>query len=284
MSLNLLRRLTPCFGSSAQTALASEHFQANTSCPLHFLPDSLHTLGSRRRPTLMTMEKQFKTDIRGLLGRLPMFAAVEAETLDRIALHVTEHRLARGEVLFRQNEPCSSFFLVAHGQIKLAVCAPNGNEKVVEIVPAHMSFGEAVMFLDRPFPVTAEALTDSLILGVPREVVEGLIDSDKRFARKLLAGLSMRLHSLVQDVEGYALRSSTQRLIGYLLREASGKDESAPIEIDLPTSKQVLASRLSVTPETFSRILNNLTRAGLITVDGKSIHIISLARLREHEA
>lgn len=230
------------------------------------------------------MEKQLKADVRGLLGRLPMFAAVDATSLDRIAEHVTEHRLARGEVLFRQNSPCTGFYVVVHGQMKLAVSAPNGNEKVLEIIPAHMSFGEAVMFLGRPFPVTAEALTDSLVLGVPRDPVQDLIDSDKLFARKMLAGLSLRLHSLVKDVEGYALRSSTQRLIGYLLREAGDESEAGPVEIDLPTSKQVLASRLSVTPETFSRILHNLGSAGLLEVDGKTIRVPDLAKLRDHEA
>lgn len=231
------------------------------------------------------MDKSLKADVRGLLGRLPLFAAVDGAALDRIADTVSEHRLIRGEVLFRQNDPCTGFYLVVHGQIKLAVSAPNGNEKVLEIISAHMSFGEAVMFLGRPFPVTAEALSDSLVLGIPREPVQELIDTDKLFARKMLAGLSLRLHSLVQDVEGYALRSSTQRLIGYLLREAGdGGLAQGALEIDLPTSKLVLASRLSVTPETFSRILHSLSSAGLIAVDGKTIRVPDVARLRDFEA
>ncbi|GAB2876755.1 Crp/Fnr family transcriptional regulator [Uliginosibacterium flavum] len=231
------------------------------------------------------MEKQLKADVRGLLSRLPLFAVVDAESLDRIAETVGEHRLVRGEVLFRQNDPCDGFYVVVHGQIKLAVTSPNGNEKVLEIIPARMSFGEAVMFLDRPFPVAAEALTDSLVLSIPREPVQELIDTNKLFARKMLAGLSVRLHSLVKDVEGYALRSSSQRLIGYLLGEAGeGGLAQGALEIDLPTSKQVLASRLSVTPETFSRILHTLSSAGLVEVDGKTIRVPDVSRLRDYEA
>lgn len=231
------------------------------------------------------MEKQLKADVRGLLGRLPLFAAVDPESLDHIATASSEHRLARGEVLFRQGSPCTGFYVVVHGQVKLAVSAPNGNEKVVELIAAQMSFGEAVMFLERPFPVTAEALTDSLVIFIPRDPVLELIDNNKRFARKMLAGLSVRLHGLVQDVEGYALRSSTQRLIGYLLREAGeGGLAQGALEIDLPTSKQVLASRLSVTPETFSRILHNLSNSGLIRVDGKTIYVPDVVQLRDFEA
>lgn len=232
------------------------------------------------------MEKR-KADVPGLLSRLPLFASIEPAALHAIANDATEHRLARGEVLFGQGTPALGFYLVVHGQIKLAVTAPNGNEKVVEIVPPHMSFGEAAMFLDRPFPVAAEALTESLVLHVPKASLFALLDRDPGLARRMLAGLSVRLHSLVKDVESYALRSSTQRLIGYLLRQVAeeGKHEEADghIEIELPTSKQVLASRLSVTPETFSRILNALASAGLVEVHGKSIRLLDLVGLRDFE-
>ncbi|KAF7600107.1 MAG: Crp/Fnr family transcriptional regulator [Candidatus Dactylopiibacterium carminicum] len=231
------------------------------------------------------MQTPPKADVRGLLGRLPLFSALAPHELDRIAADTTEHRLARGEVLFRQHSPCTGFFMVAHGQIKLAVSAPNGNEKVLEIIPPHMSFGEAMMFLDRPFPVTASALTESLVLGVRREAVLSVLDNDPHFARRLLAGMSLRLHSLVRDVEGYALRSSTQRLIGFLLSAGGAADEAqGSLSVDLPTSKQVLASRLSVTPETLSRILHGLADAGLVQLDGKTIHIPDVAHLRDFEA
>lgn len=229
------------------------------------------------------MEKR-KADVPGLLSRLPLFSSVERAALDAIAEEVSEHKLARGERLFQQGDPCRGFYVVVHGQIKLGVTAPNGNEKVVELIPPHMSFGEAVMFLDRPYPVFAEALTESLVLHIPRAQLDALLDRTPGLARRMLAGLSVRLHSLVKDVEAYSLRSSTQRLIGYLLRNADESGAAGVVEVELPTSKQVLASRLSVTPETFSRILNALTSAGLVEVHGKHIRLLDLAGLRDYEA
>ena len=226
---------------------------------------------------------KLKPDVPRLISRLPLFSVADPASIKAIADAAGEHHLSRGDLLFQQGDPCKGFFAVVHGQIKLAVTAPNGNEKVVEIISGSMSFGEAVMFLDRPFPVFAQALVDSLVLSIPRDVVLPLIDQNPMFARKMLAGLSMRLHSLVQDVEAYALRSSTQRLIGYLLREAGAEDIPGAVEIDLPTSKQVLASRLSVTPETFSRILHSLSDSGMIDVQGKTIRIPDVLKLRDYE-
>jgi CRP/FNR family transcriptional regulator, dissimilatory nitrate respiration regulator len=70
-------------------------------------------------------------------------------------------------------------------------------------------------------------------------------------------------------------------LIGYLLQHAPDDDDASNrVEIKLPTSKHVLASRLNLTPETFSRILHELSSSGLIEVQGRNITVPDLRRLR----
>ncbi len=110
------------------------------------------------------------------------------------------------------------------------------------------------------------------------------IDSEPTFARRMLAGLSRRLHGLVNDVEAYSLRSGTQRVIGFLLQGRPG-DESGEnaVQIVLPTNKNIIASRLNLTPEHFSRILHELAAASLIEVDGRNVHVLDLAGLRKYE-
>jgi CRP-like cAMP-binding protein len=234
----------------------------------------------------MTSDKKTAPDIDipTLLSQLPLFSALAPGQMQRIAAGVRERRLAKGEMLFQKGDPARGFFVVVSGQIKLALPSAQGNEKVVEIIGARQSFGEAVMFMDRPFPVFAEALVDTRLLHIGKDAVFQLIDTDASFAHRLLAGLSMRLHSLIADVESYTLRSSAQRLIGYLLQHSPHEDEAGNrVEIRLPTSKHILASRLNLTPETFSRILHELSEAGLIEVQGRNITVPDLRRLRTHD-
>lgn len=223
-----------------------------------------------------------RLDIPALLSRLPLFSELSSEDVTRISESTREKRLAKGEMLFQKGDPPRGFFVVVFGQIKLAFPSSQGNEKVVEILGPKHSFGEAVMFIDRPYPVFAEALADSLLLHIARNAVFDLLESDPGFARRMLAGMSMQLHSLVCDVESYSLRSSTQRVIGYLMQHCppEGGCEGA-LEISLPTSKQVIASRLNLTPETLSRIFHDLAEAQLIAVHGKQIRIPDLKRLHE---
>jgi CRP-like cAMP-binding protein len=96
--------------------------------------------------------------------------------------------------------------------------------------------------------------------------------------------MSLRLHGLVRDVEAYALDSGVQRIIGYLLRDQSDGETApgAPLVVTLPVSKATVASRLSITPEYFSRVLHELEDAGLVKVDKREIHIPDAARLARY--
>src|SRR5215471_13017079 len=227
-----------------------------------------------------------KIKTEAFLASVPLFKELAPSELAPIAAGTTVIEVPRGEVVFNRGDPCEGFHVVVYGQIKLAFVSAEGNEKVVEIITPGNSFGEALMFMEKPYIVMAQALVDSLLLHVSRDVVFAELERDPRFARKMLAGLSRRLHGLIGDVEAYSLQSGTERVIGYLLRQdaSAGSAESDPYVVTLPTSKAVVASRLNVTPEHFSRILHELVEARLIKVDGRDVTIFDAAKLRDHHS
>jgi CRP-like cAMP-binding protein len=92
----------------------------------------------------------------------------------------------------------------------------------------------------------------------------------------------MRLHHLITDVESYSLHSGRQRIIGYLLRDNLSNNEKT-ITVTLPTNKGVIASRLNLTQEHFSRILHELSENGLIIVEGRKIQIPDVEKLRQYD-
>ena len=228
-----------------------------------------------------------KITTQAFLSRLPLFSDLAPAELDRIAAGTTEVHVPRGEVIVNRGDPCVGFHLVVYGQVKLAIVTPQGGEKIVELIGPGYSFGEAVMFMERPYYVMAQAVADSFLLHISRRAVFEGLERDPAFAKKMLAGLSRRLHGLVTDVESYSLQSGTERLIGYLLRQDERPDGAqgspgASYVITLTTSKTIVASRLNLTPEHLSRILHELATAKLINVDGRDIHILDVAKLRAY--
>jgi len=220
-----------------------------------------------------------------LLAGIPMFNGLAPEEIARIVRSCREIRIERGEILFHRGDPCTGFHIVVSGQIKLAFTSSQGNEKVVEIISPGQSFGEAIMFMDKSYIVFAQALADTQLLHVSKAVMDEELERDPRLGRKMLAGMAMRLHQLMNDVESYSLQSGKQRIIGYLLREIPEEQaDKDAISITLPTSKGIVASRLNLTQEHFSRILHELADNGLIVVEGRRINIPDIARLRAHDA
>ncbi len=221
-------------------------------------------------------------DIGRVLANLPLFQQLRESELTNLAAGTREVGLSKGQILFQKGTPLDGFYVVVHGQIKLAFSSPQGHEKVVSIVGPGQSFGEAVMFMEKPCPVFAQALEDTRLLYIAKQGIFAAIDHDSAFARRMLAGLSMRLHGLIRDVEDYSLHSSTQRVIGFLLQLA-GTSAGGPVEFELPASKHIIASRLNLTPETLSRILHGLSELGQIAVKGRRITVLDMARLRQFD-
>ena len=221
-----------------------------------------------------------KIKVQDFLSVLPLFGDLAPEDLGEIAAGTTERKVARGEMVFHRGDPCVGFHTVVYGQVKLALTSPQGGEKVIEIIGPGHSFGEALMFMEKPYIVSAQALADSLLLHVAKGAVFSSIERDPKFARKMLAGMSRRLHGLISDVEAYSLSSGTQRVIGYMLK---GEDHKDGDQFRLEVSKTVIASRLNLTPEHFSRILHDLAARKLIAVNGREITILDIQRLRDYQ-
>ena len=219
------------------------------------------------------------------LSVLPLFQEMNAAELERLAEGCSLRRLARGEMVFRCGEPCDAFHVAVTGQVKLFALSSAGQEKVIELIGPGSSFAEALMFTGKPYFINAQALTATLLLTGGKRAVISEIERDCRFALRMLAGISRRLHGLVHDVQAYALHSGMQRVIGYLLRDQQAEDcvSGDVLTVSLPVSKATIASRLSLTPEYFSRTLHELEAAGLIEVDKRDIHILDVRRLAGYQ-
>ena len=215
------------------------------------------------------------------LSEFFMFRELNSEQIARIAEHSQIIDFPKGTSVFNRGDAAVGLYILLEGQLKLGVTSPQGSEKIISIVSPGESFGEAILFLERQFPVYAQAILDSQVLLVPKSLIFSMLDNDPMFARKMLAGLSIRMHQLVQDIEMLSLQSCTQRFIGYLLQISADAPDAS--NVTLPASKTTIASLLNLTPETLSRTLAKLQQLGLIEVNGKDVTITDVKKLRKYD-
>jgi CRP-like cAMP-binding protein len=222
-------------------------------------------------------------DLRRAIASAPMFGGLDQAHVDLLAAASRSIFLPAGQVLFRRGTPSTGFYMVREGRMQLSVSNSEGVVKVVEILSPGSAFGHAVMFLREPYPVDATALADTQLVFVPVGAVDRVLDEDPSMARIMLASMAKRLQSKVQDIAMLSLQSATQRIVAYILGavEAGAKHpaEAVSASVELPALKQVLASRLGMTPETFSRAMRTLSADGLIRVEGSVVEIPDVAAL-----
>jgi CRP-like cAMP-binding protein len=222
--------------------------------------------------------------IRQFIANLPLFSGFADDDLERIEDGATRVHAARGTVIFRRGDTCNGIHAVLFGQLKLALNAMQGGERVIDLIGQGQTLGEAALFLDEPYIATAEALTDTELVHISKATVLAEADRNPKFTHRLLVNLSRRLYRRISDLESYTLCSATDRVVGYLLNDLPECREQDKASLTLPAAKGVIASRLNLTHEHFSRILRDLTTAGLIEMDGRSITIPNVDGLRARMA
>lgn len=199
-----------------------------------------------------------------------LFARLTEAQLKRVVQRARILRLDEGQQLFAQSDPADRFFYVISGQIKLSRLSPEGNEKVIDIVTAGNTFAEALMFLEGPaYPVNATALGPTELISIDSHDFANMLRDSIDTCFLMMGDMSQRLRGLIAEIDNLSLQSGTCRVAAYLLKMAP--EDAEEFKLDIP--KGVMASRLSVKPETFSRILRNLQDSGILSIKGAQVRI-----------
>ncbi len=220
---------------------------------------------------------------RRLLDDLTLFSELDGAQRQLIIDTTRRCLLKEGEYVFDMGQRAERFYLVITGQIKLFRLSEAGNEKIIEIMGPGKLFAEAVMFLpEQRYPVNAAALCDSEIYGFDMRRFLGLLYESNELCLRLMGRLSMKLHWMVNEIDRLTLQNATLRVVHFLL-ECLPNPKSGMSVIELPAPKYSVAARLSITPETFSRILHSMERDGLLRIHGSTIAIPDVEALRNHQ-
>jgi CRP-like cAMP-binding protein len=213
-----------------------------------------------------------------------LFAGLEPRVFDELVATMGLRHIAKGGVLFHRGDNADHFYFLNSGLIELSLIAASGEKKTLEVVGPGRTFGEAIAFMrEHKFPVTAESLADSELCQIPNKAYIDLLQSNPGACMRLLADISRHLHARVREIEHLTIQNARSRLISYLMDHVAETTENNEAVVRLNLPRHVIASRLSITPETLSRLLRNLTDEGLISTEDRIVFIHRLSDLRLYD-
>lgn len=226
---------------------------------------------------MVDMSQKNADDIKERLKQHHLFSKLTDLQLDMVYKYSQITKLDEGQILFNQSEKVKAFYMVLKGRIKLFRMSADGQEKIIEIVNPGEVFAEALMFIDQTdYPVSSAALSETEVLCINSEQFKNMLWDSTETCLLLLGDMSFRLRKLVNEIDKLTLHSGTCRVASYLVQEMpEGKSEFA---LEIP--KNIIAARLSIKPETFSRIIKSLNKQGILSIDGNSVVVHDIDMLK----
>lgn len=212
--------------------------------------------------------------LRSLFASLTLFSGLPDSAIAKLLAACSERHLAASQSLYAADEPIHHMFVLVSGSIKRFATPAHGGEKVIELISPGQVVGLCELFSSLRFSSHAQALSDSIVLSIDAADFRSLLAKSPELATRIIELLARRQCAIESEAVSQHALTSTRRVLDYLVEQAGG---SLPVAgestVPLGSSKKLIASRIGMAPETFSRTLRQLTDSGVIVVDGRKLHI-----------
>ncbi|MCH8498205.1 MAG: Crp/Fnr family transcriptional regulator [Marinobacter sp.] len=215
------------------------------------------------------------------LRQHPLFNKLQNEDFEYIVGHLRRIKLGHHQLLYRQDTVAQNFFFVVSGRVRLFRLDYTGVERTLDSLGPGDCFAEVMIYADpAQYACYAEALKQTEVLMIPIRAFRALIARQPAYADLVMRHYAMRAVERFHDLEIMTVQNARDRLIRYLL-DLVPAHRLKDVEVELPLPKCLVASRLAMQPETFSRILGELKSNGLVRVNRSRVIIQDPGRLAQ---
>ena len=210
-----------------------------------------------------------------LLGRVEPFRALDEPARLTMVEHASRRVVDKGQMVFWQDDPGESMFVLLEGSVKLLVCSRDGELIELHRHDAPAIFGELALLDGGPRSASAEAVERSTLLVVTRPEVLQLLRSDEQVAEALLSTLGAMVRRTTRQVSDLAFLSLQGRVAAKLL------DLAEPDQVRTRRVTQVeLATMVGGARQTVNQALRSLESRGYIRSSGHMFEILDRDQLR----
>ena len=201
-----------------------------------------------------------------LLAATDLFKGLAAADLGACASRFRQVRFGKGQIVFGRGDAGTHLYLIAEGQVRLAIGTSEGRELSFQIAVSGDLFGEIAMLDGRARSAEATALTPVTAYMLERSAFRELWLTNPTITDEIIAFLCWRIRNASDRLETNALYPMEVRLARFLL-VALGNKQAAPgrrVPLELGFSQTELALLLGASRPKINVALGILEKAGAI--------------------
>jgi CRP/FNR family transcriptional regulator/CRP/FNR family cyclic AMP-dependent transcriptional regulator len=222
-------------------------------------------------------------DIKSSLHNIPLFADLNSDELEQLAQLCRQRTVSKGNVIFYEDDPGTSCYIILAGKVKIVVNADDGREHILGVLQENDFFGEMSLIDGQPRSASAISVEDVTMITIQRDEFLKLLRSNPDISLKLLVALSHRLRVTDRNLESLAFLSAPGRVARLLLELGKEHGEKTPEGTTFThnMTRQELASLAGTSRETLTRVLMDYQDRGIIHLDKNRLTLKNEAKLRE---
>ncbi|WP_409341717.1 Crp/Fnr family transcriptional regulator [Paenibacillus sp. MBLB4367] len=214
------------------------------------------------------------------LRKVPLFNPWNDSQLEAVAGLCTRKSFKAGTVLFRENEPGNTFYIVLKGSIKLYT-SRGGDEKILSVIHEGDCFGELSLLDGKARSASAQTLSDSTLLSLTASQFLSLLKSDFYMTLMIMRELCQRLRDTNQHVNDLTFLDARSRVIKSVITLANkhGNRQGNTITIKLVLNYDELSQMSSVQKPVLMQVMRDLHDKQILVHEGSDIKL-DLSKLR----
>ncbi|WP_185155116.1 Crp/Fnr family transcriptional regulator [Chryseobacterium sp. c4a] len=175
------------------------------------------------------------------------------------------------ENIFSEGDTPHYYYQIITGEVKLNNYNEEGKEFIQNFLSEGQSCGESILFIDKPYPMNAEAITDCSILRLHKSAFFKLLHQSPKLCMEVSSFLSQRLYYKFVMMLNISSQNPSIRLKGLMDYLKSFQDDESPYSFMIPLTRQQMASLTGLCVETAIRTIKHMERDKILKIENRKI-------------
>jgi CRP-like cAMP-binding protein len=177
----------------------------------------------------------------------------------------------KGELIFSEGDQCRYYYQIIEGAVKMFNINLEGREFTQGIFYEGESFGEPPLFTNVPYPASAEACQNSIIIRLPKEIFLKLLEENSDIQMKLILLLANRAYSKAMTAKIIMNSTPEVRILSFMDYYKS-KHKLGARKVLIPITRQQIANHTGLRVETTIRTLSRLKDKGRVEIINHKVY------------
>jgi CRP/FNR family transcriptional regulator len=219
--------------------------------------------------------------VEGVLGSVPLFAALDADSAATLEKMLTTRSVGKGHVVFSEGDEGDRLFIVLDGKVKITRAAADGRENLIAVLGSAEMFGELSLFDPGPRTASVSAVTDATLASLDHDDLRPLLLERPGVAVELLQALAQRLRRTNEAMADLVFTDVPGRVAKALLdlAEKFGVVEADGTRVRHDLTQEELAQLVGASRETVNKALSEFAHRGWLRIEGRSVLLLEPERL-----